>query len=430
MANLPRDYEYEVVVLGGGPAGIAAACAAAESGCRVALLETTPWLGGPTWRTRPGERLPGRARRWLERLERSSVEVFDRTTAFACTRPDVLHTERGHEVLNIGWHALILATGAQEQFLPFPGWTLPHVMGPGGLQLLVRSGWPVAGQRVVVAGTGPLLLDTAAYLTRHGARVTDILEQAPRRALWSLAVRLAGLAPAKVWRALGVPRSRLRRRVRPGCWPVAAHGTDRVESVTVTDGSRTWTRDCDYLACAFGLVPSLQWPLLLGCRIEAEAVWVDAWQRTSLPRVYCAGEATGIAGVDCAVVQGEIAGLAAAGQEKAAERLFGARARQQRLAEALQKTFQLRRELLTLAADETVICRCEDVVWQEVRAYDDLRSAKLQTRCGMGSCQGRVCQNVLRLLKGWPADSVRPPLLPTHVGSFVSTSNELDNPRR
>ena len=106
MANHPRDYEYEVVVLGGGPAGIAAACAAAESGCRVALLEATPWLGGPIWRSRPGERLPRLARRTLARLERSSVEVFDRAAAFACTAPDVLHTERDDEVLNIARDAI------------------------------------------------------------------------------------------------------------------------------------------------------------------------------------------------------------------------------------------------------------------------------------------------------------------------------------
>ena len=107
-----RDYHYEVVVLGGGPAGIAAACAAAESGCRVALLESTPWLGGPLWRTLPDEHLPRPARFWLDRLSHSTVEVFDRTTAFAVTNPDVLHAERGDEALHIGWNKLILATGA------------------------------------------------------------------------------------------------------------------------------------------------------------------------------------------------------------------------------------------------------------------------------------------------------------------------------
>ena len=180
MANHPRDYEYEVVVLGGGPAGIAAACAAAESGCRVALLESTPWLGGPIWRTRPGE--PAAASCATLVARGSSDRASKCSTArqpSACTRPDVLHTERDDEVLNIGWHALVLAIGSQELFLPFPGWTLPNVIGAGGLQLLGKSGWPVAGKRVVVAGTGPLSIAVAAYLVRHGARVTDILEQAP-----------------------------------------------------------------------------------------------------------------------------------------------------------------------------------------------------------------------------------------------------------
>jgi D-hydroxyproline dehydrogenase subunit alpha len=430
MANHPRDYEYEVVVLGGGPAGIAAACAAGESGCRVALLETAPWLGGPHWQARPDARLPRLARRWLRRLERSSVEVFDHTTAIGFTRPDVLHTERSNDVLNIGWHALILATGAQGLCLPFPGWTLPHVGGVGGLPMLGQADVPVAGKCVIVAGTGPLALAVAADLARRGARVTDILEQASWRSLSQFARRLPRLAPGKVGQALGLKRRLWRTHFRAGCWPVEAQGADRVQSVTFTNGARSWTRACDYLTCAFGLTPSLQWPMLLNCRIEEDAVWVDPWQRTSVSGVFCAGAATGIAGVDCALVEGRIAGLAAAGHEQAAERLFAARARHQRFARAMREAFALRAELLTLATDQTVICRCEEVTWQDIQSYDDLRSAKLQTRCGMGSCQGRVCHSALRVLKGWPADSVRPPLLPTHIGSFVGTSNELKDTRR
>lgn len=425
-----RDYEYEVVVLGGGPAGIAAACTAAESGCRVALLESTPWLGGPIWRVRSGESPPRLARHWLARLERSSVEVFDRTTAFAHTSPDVLHTERGDEVLYVGWHQLILAVGSQELFLPFPGWTLPNVVGTGGLQLLGKSGWPVAGRRVVVAGTGPLSLAVAAYLARHGARVTDILEQAPWSALAKFARQLPVLAPAKVWQAIGYQKSLLRTRYRAGCWPVEAHGKERLEGVTFSNGQRVWTRDCDYLACAFGLIPNLQWPLLLGCRTDQAAVSMDAFQRTSLARVLCAGEATGITGVDGALVEGQIAGYAAAGKEKLAERLFPAREKSRRFAAALATAFALRQELRTLASDSTVICRCEDVEWQDIRRFDDLRSAKLHTRCGMGSCQGRVCHSALRLLKGWSADTVRPPLLPTRVGSLAGATNALEEGRR
>jgi D-hydroxyproline dehydrogenase subunit alpha len=427
MASHSRDYEYEVVVLGGGPAGIAAACAAAESGCRVALLESTPWLGGPIWRMRPGERAPRLARRWLARLERSSVEVFDRTAAFACSSPDVLHTERGSDVLNIGWHALVLAVGSQELFLPFPGWTLPNVLGAGGLQLLGKTGWPVANKRVVVAGSGPLSLAVAAYLARHGARVTDILEQASWSSLLGFGCKLSALAPAKVSQALGYKRSLMRTRFRAGCWPVEAHGTDRVTNVTFTNGARTWTRACDYLACAFGLIPNLQWPIMLRCEIQDDTVRVDQWQQTSVARVFCAGEATGVTGVDAALVQGQIAGLAAAGEQPAAKRLFARRAQCAKFALAMRHAFQLRPELRALATDETVICRCEDVTWGQVKVHDDLRSAKLQTRCGMGFCQGHVCHSALRQLRGWPTALIRPPLSPTHIGSLVAISNKLDD---
>ena len=343
----------------------------------------------------------------------------------------MLHTERSDDVLNIGWHALILAMGSQELFLPFPGWTLPNVIGAGGLQLLGKSGWPVAGQ-ACGRGRNGTAVDRCGRVSgpswsagdRHSG--TD----APALAVEVRSEPACAWLRRRVWQAIGLKRSLLCMRFRTGCWPVEAHGTDRVTSVTFTNGSRSWTRDCDYLACAFGLIPNLQWPMLLDCRIEDDAVWVDPWQRTSTSRVFCAGEATGIAGVDCALVEGQIAGLAAAGHEKAAERWFPARAKHQRFARAMHDAFQLRAELLALATDQTVICRCEDVTWQEIKPHDDLRSAKLQTRCGMGSCQGRVCHSALRLLKGWPADSIRPPLLPTHIGSLVGTSNGLEDARR
>ena len=222
-----RDYHYEVVVLGGGPAGIAAACVAAESGCRVALLESTPWLGGPLWRTLPDVPAPRPARFWLDRLSRSTVEVFDQTTAFAATNPDVVHAERGDEALHIGWNKLILATGAQELFLPFPGWTLPNVFGVGGLQLLAKTGWPAEGRRVVVAGSGPLAFAAAAYLARHGATVTDIVEQTTWGALTRFASGLPWLAPSKLVQAAGFKWQLMRTRFRAGRWVTAAEGRPR-----------------------------------------------------------------------------------------------------------------------------------------------------------------------------------------------------------
>jgi NADPH-dependent 2,4-dienoyl-CoA reductase/sulfur reductase-like enzyme len=418
------ERDGDLVVLGGGPAGLAAAATAAEDGLRVLLLDSTPWLGGPIWRPGPGATPPGVAQRWLARAHSAGVTIWPQATAFAACPPDVLHVERGRDVCRVRWKQMILAVGAHELFLPFPGWTLPNVMGAGGLQLLVKSGWPVRGRRVVVAGTGPLLLAVAAYLVRQGAHVSDILEQASWSALAQFASRLAWLAPSKLWQAATLQTRLLRTRYRPGCWPVAAHGADRLDAVTFTDGTRRWTRDCDVLACAFGLVPQLRWPGLLHCRLTPHGVWVDDYQRTSCDRVWAAGEITGLGGVDLALVEGQIAGHAAAGNNLAAARWFGRRARLQRFAAQLDRCFQLRTELRFLPTPETVVCRCEDVTWRAIEACSDVRAAKLYTRCGMGSCQGRICQTALQFLQNWSADHVRPPAAPVRVGSLAGADQE------
>ncbi len=411
--------ECDVVVLGGGPAGIATACVAAERGCRVVLLEATPWLGGPIWRSRRRAALPRGAQTWLRRLAQASVEVLDETTAFAVSAPHVLHVQRRQEPMEIHWQRLVLATGSHELFLPFPGWTLPNVVGAGGLQLLTKTGWPLRGKRVVVAGSGPLLFAVAAQLARAGAKVSEILEQASLRRVARFALALPRLAPGKIVQAVGFQRSLMRVRYRSGCWPVAAHGEGRVQGVTFTNGTRTWTRECDYLACAFGLVPSLQWPLLLDCQVANDAVVVDSRQQTSVRDVYAAGEVTGIGGVEAALLEGEIAGSAASGEEQQVRRLATARQKTERFALAIRTAFRLRDELKELIDDQTIVCRCEDVTWGQIRTHGDVKSAKLHTRCGMGPCQGRICHAVLRHQKGWGGDTVRPPVLPVTVGTLM-----------
>jgi NADPH-dependent 2,4-dienoyl-CoA reductase/sulfur reductase-like enzyme len=351
------------------------------------------------------------------------------------TNPDVVHAERGDEALHIGWNKLILATGAQELFLPFPGWTLPNVFGVGGLQLLAKTGWPADGRRVVVAGSGPLAFAAAAYLAQHGATVTEIVEQTTWGALTRFASGLPWLAPAKLVQAAGFKWQLMRTRFSAGRWVTAAEGNGKVERVTVTDGRRTWQRECDYLACAYGLLPNLQWPRYFGCAVEQNAlgqdtVVVDRYQGTTVPHVYCAGEVAGIAGIDAALVAGQIAGFAAAGHNAGAERLFRARARGQRFATALAHAFRLRPELFALATESTIVCRCEDVTWGELQSCTDLRAAKLHSRCGMGTCQGRVCHTALRQLKGWSADVPRPPLHPVRVGALAGASNALEAARR
>jgi hypothetical protein len=159
---------------------------------------------------------------------------------------------------------------------------------------------------------------------------------------------------------------------------------------------------------------------LLGCEVAEGAVSVDEFQQTTVPQVYSAGESTGIGGLELSIVESEIAGFAAAGKLEDARRLFPQRAKQRRFADLLNRTFALRDELKTLAAPETIVCRCEDVVFDRLRAHSSWRTAKLQTRCGMGPCQGRICGSAVEFLFDWKAESVRPPILPVRVESLAT----------
>lgn len=411
--------EFPIVIVGAGPAGIAAACAAAESGARVALVDDTPWLGGQIWRGQQAKPAVPQAQHWLVRLRGSGVTILDRTSVIAAPRPGVLLAEHPERAREIHWRKLILATGARELFLPFPGWTLPGVVGPGGLQALVKNGWPIRGQRVVVAGSGPLLLAVADGLSQTGAQVISISEQAPFASVMKFGFGLVA-HPAKLLqgariklRLLGVPH-------RHGVWPVRAEGDAQIRCVTLTDGARTWTEACDLLACGFGLVPNVELPLALGCRLNDGVVGVDRWQQTSVANVLCAGEPTGVGGADCALVEGQIAGYAASGQGTKAESLFSERATWHQFRAALADAFALRPELRSLATDETLVCRCEDVPLGRMKQFSGWRDAKLQTRCGMGACQGRVCGAAAKVILGWGMESVRPPVLPARVASLIS----------
>jgi NADPH-dependent 2,4-dienoyl-CoA reductase/sulfur reductase-like enzyme len=203
------------------------------------------------------------------------------------------------------------------------------------------------------------------------------------------------------------------------CWPVEAEGKDKIESVTMRRGGKTWTERCDYLACGFGLVPNTEVAALVGCRLANGGVEVDERQQTSVQGVYSAGEATGIGGLELALVEGEIAGFAAAGAPARARALFARRERYRRFAGALERAFALREELKSLPRDGTVICRCEDVTLGRVSACAGWREAKLLTRCGMGPCQGRVCGGAVEFLLGWKAESVRPPVFPARIESLT-----------
>ena len=409
-------YDCDVLVVGAGPAGLAAAFRAAREGRRVTVVDDNPDAGGQIWRGEKTKPRSPEAAVWFERIRSVDIQLIAGARVFAQSGPGTLLAETPRDVCELAFQSLILATGARERFLPFPGWTLPSVMGAGGLQALVKNGLPIEGQKVVVAGSGPLLLAVAAYLRERGAELLLIAEQTSSLKLARFGLGLV----SKSSQALDLRRRLKGVRYLTDCWVVAAHGHQELDHVTLYRGGKRWSVSCDYLACGFHLVPNLELAELLGCDIHNGAVSVDEFQQTSVPGIYSAGEATGIGGLELSLVEGEIAGLAASGNHDEARRLFPARAKQRRFAELLNRTFALRDELKRLATPDTIVCRCEDVVFDRLRAHDSWRAAKLQTRCGMGPCQGRICGAAVEFLFDWTPQSVRPPILPVRLESLLS----------
>jgi NADPH-dependent 2,4-dienoyl-CoA reductase/sulfur reductase-like enzyme len=265
------------------------------------------------------------------------------------------------------------------------------------------------------------LLAVAAYLRQRGADVRLIAEQAPRWNLARFASSLLWHQSGKLMEALGLGWALRGVPLRSHCWPIRAHGNDRLLFITLTDGARTWTAPCDALACGFGLVPSLELPMVLGCAIESGFVKVNHEQQTSMPNVYAIGEITGIGGLDKALIEGQIAGSVAAG--RSANQLLRERTKALGFVAQLAETFALREELRRLADKETIVCRCEDVTFGQLQRHASWRDAKLQTRCGMGPCQGRICGPAVEFLFGWTGDSIRPPIFPTALGNLVAANS-------
>lgn len=390
-----REIAADLAIAGGGPAALAAACAASERGERVLAIDRQSAPGGQIWR--------GRSNEWHERFRRSGAAWLGRAEIYDAAPGFTIFAQAPDGPVAVRAERVLVATGARELFLPFPGWTLPGVFGAGGLQALTHSGLPVRGLRVVVAGSGPLLAAAAAQLIDSGAHVLHVLEQAGRAQVAPF-FRHVAKRPGKWLQAAGLGM-KLAGRYQFGVWPVAARGKLHVEEIEFSSGEVV---RADALACGFGLVPNVELAQLLGCALTPDGfVRVDQRQRTTTAGVLAAGEVCGIGGVDIALAEGLIAG----GGQAAPDRDFR---------RVLADAFRLRDELRQLVQPSTCVCRCEDVAWSRIEPFSSWREAKLQTRCGMGACQGRVCGAALGFLKGWPPPEPRPPLAPVPLESLAS----------
>lgn len=463
-----------LVVIGAGPAGLTAALAAAARGVGVTLVDSAPQAGGQFYRqTAPGlgarrpQALHHQWRTWerlrdglaahiaagrVTHLTDHHVWFVERQSGTTDRAPAsfTVHALLGpeqEEPVTVHADAVLLATGGYEKVLPFPGWTRPGVVTAGGAQAMLKGGLVLPGRTAVVAGTGPLLLPVAVGLASAGAKVAALVESADPRNLARQA-RVLAAHPAKLAEgaryAAELARHRVRTQVRSTV--VAAHGTGRLEAVTVAalDGDgrvRPGTErriPCDTLAVGHGMLPHTDLAEALGCRLDGVAVAVDDEQRTDVPGVWAAGEATGIGGAALASAEGRIAGLSIAARLDSRTPNRSSYASAAKVRAGLREFFAAVDTVCAPPArwteqvtDDTVVCRCEEVPASAIReAVDelgagDVRTVKLLTRAGMGWCQGRMCGPAVAGLARCPeTPSRRPFARPVSLGVLAREPGE------
>ncbi|MEV4555660.1 FAD-dependent oxidoreductase [Kitasatospora sp. NPDC049285] len=437
MPTSPSERPHDLAVIGAGPAGLAAAATAADLGLRVALLDSGPRLGGQYYRhpapelgaARPEKLHHGWAAFARLRARLTGHHLVDHLAghhvwAAEAGEPWRLHATRGPQAgdrATVLARTVLLATGAYERQLPFPGWTLPGVVTAGGAQAMLKSGLVLPGRRIVLAGSGPLLLAAASSLVAAGAEVPAVVEATDylgyARGLPTLLANPAKLVEGAEH---GAALLRHRVRLRRSSAVVEAHGDDRVTGVTVARLDARWRPvpgterriACDALAIGHGLVPQIELATELGAATRTlpdgtVALRVDAEQRTSLPGLYAAGETCGVGGADLALAEGVLAAHAIAGRP-APEPVRRRRARRRRFAELMAAAHAPGPEWTGWVTDDTDVCRCEEVPAGRIRAaVDELgaadpRTVKLLTRAGMGWCQGRMCGPAVARLSGGP----------------------------
>ncbi len=419
----------DLLIIGAGPAGMAAALAAAPSGMRIVVVDDNPAPGGQIWRDGPGVDLPPLARQHREALARhANIAVLSSTRVVGLgdgadpSDSAALILENATQGWTQHTRRLILCTGARELLLPFPGWTLPGVTGAGGLQALIKGGVDVRGQRIVIAGTGPLLLAVASTARKAGAQVLRVAEHTS----WGDLAAFAALLVRWPAKALQAP-TLLHPTLRANTHVLEALGSTQVQAVRLQRGSGVEQVPCDRIACGFGLIPNTHLGQMLGCAIQKhQGIQVDAQMQTSVAGVYAAGECTGFGGSERALVQGAIAGHAAASDSAAARALQGQLARWNRFADALHRRFPLRAEsLAALPRADTLVCRCEDVAHGDLQPRSSWIDAKLHTRCGMGACQGRICGAATQVLYGWAPQPARHLLSPARMSTLAAADGHV-----
>jgi NADPH-dependent 2,4-dienoyl-CoA reductase/sulfur reductase-like enzyme len=427
-----------IIVIGAGPAGLAASIEAARQGARVTLVDEAETPGGQIYRQRspllPGRDVsePSELRRkhsLLEAFERARARIEYRpgTAAFAVFGPREVHIASGDRTEILSADALILANGVREVAIPFPGWTTPGVMYAGGAQSLIKAHLTLPGRNVVVAGSGPLPIVVAAQILRAGGKIAAF---APLHAVTAGAGKLTGLWHGRriVLEGLRYLTTVLKARVErlTGFVPIRARGAERLESVvlarldsagSVVAGSEREVA-CDALVINYGFAANSELAAMAGARMHYQELiggWLperDSFGRVSVDGMFVAGDMAGLRGALVAETEGRLVGAAAASTpENFVERSFEQSwrkelTRRRRLCEfqeIVRAMLDRPRALWAVANDDTIICRCENVTLGHLRfafsaGHLAPNTIKRSTRAAMGWCGGRTCLPMIAAL--------------------------------
>lgn len=445
----------DLLVIGGGAGGLAAAAVAAEAGLDVVLVDERALPGGQFFK-QPGaahrfadiiaiDRQVAEGRARIERARRAGVEILSGADAWGAFAPLTVGVTTGVQSLLFRPSRLVVATGAYERGVPVPGWTLPGVMTTGAAQTLLKTDGVLPGRRVLVSGNGPLNLQVALELARAGANVAAVAELAPRRGVSRAGALLGLMANALdvAWQGADMLLELYRRRI-----PLLfGQALTRIEQ---TDGSLVASLgerrvEVDAVLMGYGFLPSNELLRALGCRhdLDAERGHLVTWRtddcETSVPGVHAVGDCCGLGGARAAADEGVIAGWAvvrALGRPVDHKALAAARARlvrHRRFQTALWQIFAAPRLQAERAEPDTIVCRCEEVTLGAVEAtledgVPSIGEVKRRTRLGMGRCQGRYCAPVLAALlaerQGRPIDELayfapRVPARPVAISDLV-----------
>jgi NADPH-dependent 2,4-dienoyl-CoA reductase/sulfur reductase-like enzyme len=470
LGRSPAMNKTEVTILGAGPAALAAAAELVSHDISVVILDENSQPGGQYFRQIPGSfqrtrpsvfdkdaRDSSRSHALFQVVDHPKVTYIPDTSVWGYFSDNIVSYTGDDTSGHVSAGHIIVASGAYDRPVPFPGWTLPGVISAGGAQNLMLGQRVIPGKRVVISGNGPLNIAAGYNLDKAGAKVRSILEASKPRQIWR-AVPGMLLDPLVLLKGIRYQAGLLRAGVfvKTGWTVIEARGDTQVQEVDAApidahgniDRARLRTRSVDTLIVGYGLIPSTEMTQLMGCGhiYDTNNNYVvpvrSSECETTIPDIFAVGDCTGISGVEVALLEGRLAAITIAQRlrsinqsyvKKTCVHLKSRLHRLQRFHEAMDFLFTTPRSFLSLLTDDTIVCRCEEVTAKEVRTrlkqgVTDLNTIKALTRIGMGRCQGRNCFSTLRALAAQelqvPAHKLklprtRAPLKPVCIGDLI-----------